>query len=339
MQRTQNVQRRRSSWVTASVNQGTVCAFVVGILFGWSFGYWSGRLMAKEELQTIAMEKIRRPTPYGILFRASRDMFAYESPLPWWPPPQAAVDKFARLGPLFDWDVDGQVRLWERFIEAGYVTPSRRPLLQDYGGMFPDLDRVVLYCMVRYMKPRRIVEVGSGESTHVVKAALDDLGGGGTVHTVIEPYRASEVPASVKVLEVEVQTISLDVFDSLAAGDILIIDSSHVIMPYGDTLVELVTILPRLNSGVYVHIHDIFLPFDYQQNWGHKNKVYTEQWAVALMLYGAEREWEVVWGSRIMKVEKASEILKMPSYPLRSGQTEPEGGSLWIKKLGKARRA
>ena len=156
---------------------------------------------------------------------------------------------------------------------------------------------------------------------------------------MIEPYRASEVPASVKVLEVEVQTISFDVFDSLAAGDILIIDSSHVIMPYGDTLVELVTILPRLNSGVYVHIHDIFLPFDYQQNWGHKNKVYTEQWAVALMLYGAEREWEVVWGSRIMKVEKASEILKMPSYPLRSGQTEPEGGSLWIKKLGKARRA
>ena len=66
--------------------------------------------MAKEELQTIAMGKIRRPTPYGILFRASRDMFAYESPLPWWPPPQAAVDKFARLGPLFDWNVDGHVR-------------------------------------------------------------------------------------------------------------------------------------------------------------------------------------------------------------------------------------
>ena len=70
----------------------------------------------------------------------------------------------------------------------------------------------------------------------------------------IEPYRASAVPGSVKIIQAEVQEVPVTTYDTLGNNDILFIDSSHVTMPYGDTLMELLTILPRLNPGVIVHI-------------------------------------------------------------------------------------
>merc|ERR1719375_529891 len=105
-----------------------------------------------------------------------------------------------------------------------------------------------------------------------------------------------------KVIEQEMQEVDFRHFDVLEDGDVLFIDSSHVVMPYGDTLTELLTVLPRLNRGVYVHIHDVFLPYDYIPNWGNKNHIYTEQWLLSLMLWGATpREWEVIWAANMMK--------------------------------------
>ena len=186
-------------------------------------------------------------------------------------------------------------------------------------------------CAVRHFKPSRVLEIGSGESTEVVRAAI--LASGLVTHIAIEPYRWELVPRDVTVHKQEVQTVPNDVFDELSVNDILFIDSSHVTMPYGDTLTELVTILPRLNRGVLVHIHDIFLPYDYPPDWFNKNYVYTEQWLVALMLYGADKEWEVVWGSRLM-MDHHEVLLSMENYPLRPEQLIPNGGSLWIRKLG-----
>ena len=97
----------------------------------------------------------------------------------------------------------------------------------------------------------------------------------------IEPYRSADVPAGVKILTQEIQVIKLDAFDDLSANDILFIDSSHVTMPYGDTLTEFLTILPTLQRGVLVHIHDIFLSYDYMPGWARKNCVYTIHSAVA----------------------------------------------------------
>ena len=273
---------------------------------------------------------------YEQLYANGRDFFSYESPLPAWPPHKKSKERFQLLH-LFDWNQHGQLELWKKFLDADYVTSSDRSLLQDSLGMFPDLDRVFLYSFVRYLKPSRIFEIGSGESTEVVMQAIS-VENTSCRHLTIEPYRHDQVPAGVEVVRQEVQELEIDFFDELSRNDVLFIDSSHVTMPYGDTLTELLTILPRLQTGVIVHIHDIFLPYDYPENWGKKNYVYTEQWLVALMLYGAEREWEVVWGSRMMMMENSAEILKMRSYPLREGQARPNGGSLWIRKLGVPRR-
>jgi len=290
-----------------------------------------------QETQPIVDSHIEKPidceaASYQNVYQMSRDFFNYESPLPSWPPPHNSKERFRRTQ-LFDWKVMQQLQLWRQFVEAEYVTKSLQNLLQDSLGMFPDLDRVFLYCFVQHVRPSRFFEIGSGESTEVVRQALR-VGEIKSQHLTIEPYRTDQVPSGVEVIKQEVQELNIEFFDMLSKDDVLFIDSSHVTMPYGDTLTELLTILPRLESGVFVHIHDIFLPYDYPENWGNKNYVYTEQWLVALMLYGADKEWEVIWGSRLMMMDKSDEILTMPAYPLREGQTRPNGGSLWIRKLG-----
>jgi len=271
---------------------------------------------------------------YSGAFKSARSLFGYESPLPDPAFKPAAVAKFVKLPPVFDFHVTEQIELWNEFVVNKYVTNQLFDLLRDHGGMYPDLDRTFLYCFLRHIKPSHVLEIGSGESTNVAKQALTEVRSGGwkCEHIAIEPYRADQVPQGVQVVKKEMQELGYDLFDALKAGDLLFIDSSHVIMPYGDTLTELVSILPRLEKGVYVHIHDIFLPDDYPPNWSMKNYVYTEQWAVALLLSGS-KDWKVVWSSHLMAQNYHRFVLNMPSYPLNLGQAAPNGGALIIEKL------
>jgi predicted O-methyltransferase YrrM len=278
------------------------------------------------------------PLNYDHVQQISREFFSYESPLPKWPPTAVNRGKFKALLNLFDWKESSQLELWKSFIQGAYVTSKHHDLLQDSLGMYPDLDRVFLYSVIRHTRPGKIFEIGSGESTHVVQRALHDDDSINCEHLSIEPYRAAEVPENVRLVQQEVQELEENFFDVLSKNDILFIDSSHVTMAYGDTLTELLTILPRLSAGVLVHIHDIFLPYDYPPDWFRKNYVYTEQWLVALLLYASENEWEVVWSSHLMATHYQKYMIEMPSYPLRPDQAHAKGGSLWIRKMGQPRR-
>jgi hypothetical protein len=308
------------------------------------FGASGLRQFVGELCNRPAKAAVELTMSYEQLYIASRLVLGYETPLGT-PTVQDAVAKKFRLSfpSLISWRLEQQRNLWREIIRHGFVTASHKELLQDSLRMFPDLDRTALFCLVRLLKPKRVVEIGSGESTFVAKAALEENannppGGPKCEHTVIEPYRASSVPKGPTIIQQEMQELGFELYDALESSDILFIDSSHVIAPYGDTLTELLIILPRLNPGVLVHIHDIFLPDDYPRGWGLKNMIYTEQWAVALMLYGAESEWEVVFSCYMMSSRYPKDILEMPHYPLRDSSTYPKGGSLWIRKLGKSRR-
>lgn len=274
---------------------------------------------------------------YKDLFALGRKKLGYELPLPNFSAPVEHRHWFTDLPQGFSYRVPAQERLWRSFIDARCVRPEHRNLLKDTG-MYPDLDRTFFFCMLRRLQPRRLVEIGAGQSTVVARAALAN-NSVACEHTVIEPYRAHEVPAGVRVLQHELQNIpNLSAFEALRADDVLFIDSSHVVMPYGDTLVEMLALLPRLRAGVYVHFHDIFLPFDYPEPWTKRqNLVYTEQWALALMLAGADADWEVVWSSWLMRETRQEVLLAMPNYPL-SHPTGPNGASFWIRKLKGPRR-
>lgn len=153
--------------------------------------------------------------------------------------------------------------------------------LQDW---FPGLDAAYLYAFMRDLKPKRILEVGSGHSTHIMVNAIRE-GGLSTTLTCIDPVpRRPLKEDSVKWVK---SILSLDhqrYFDELEAGDVLFIDSSHILMPGTDVDLLFNHFLPRLPSGVVIHIHDVFLPHPYPDSWGWRG--YNEQSLVATLILG-----------------------------------------------------
>ncbi len=133
------------------------------------------------------------------------------------------------------------------------------------------IEAQALHCIVRYYKPKKIIEVGSGISTHCMLAASElnkrETGEGSQI-TCIEPYRSDKLKAlvGIKLIPQMVQTLPFEVFTELEDGDMLFIDSSHTIKPGGDVNYLILEVLPRLRRGVIVQFHDIFFPYDYQPN-------------------------------------------------------------------------
>ena len=153
------------------------------------------------------------------------------------------------------------------------------------------------------LKPDRIIEIGSGDSTKVVNLALRAARakhpGYTCTHQCIEPYRASQIGISdnpPEIIAERLEKVGFDMFEQLQHGDMLFIDSSHVVKPFGDVILELVHILPRLKPGVIVHIHDIQLPFYTRSFLEEQNRHYAEADMLAAFLYG-NVHWEILWSN------------------------------------------
>jgi len=193
---------------------------------------------------------------------------------------------------------------------------------------FPRADGATAYAMVRHHKPARIVEVGSGHSTRFMAQAVADGNFPCTI-TAIDPAPRATIDAlPVRVVRQPVQVVDDDVFATLAAGDVLFIDSSHILMPGTDVDVLFNRILPRLPAGVFVHIHDVFLPDDYPASWGWRG--YNEQLAVAALLQGGG--FAPLWASHYAatRMKEAVDASVLARLPLPSGAIE---SSVWLRKL------
>ncbi|WP_425068741.1 class I SAM-dependent methyltransferase [Reyranella sp.] len=190
---------------------------------------------------------------------------------------------------------------------------------------FPSLDAAVAYALVRERKPRRIIEVGSGHSTRLLSKAV---GGVGEILAIDPAPRAdiADLPG-VRVKSSTLQAAPDSVFDGLVQGDVLFIDSSHILMPGSDVDILLNRVLPRLPSGTLVHIHDIFLPFDYPAIWGWR--AYNEQQGVVpLLTSGAFKPlFSSVWAERRMADRLAASVVsRLPRPP------DALPASLWLEK-------
>ncbi|MFC2066349.1 class I SAM-dependent methyltransferase [Chloroflexota bacterium] len=142
---------------------------------------------------------------------------------------------------------------------------------KGFGPGYGWIEAQALHAVIRYYKPRRIIEVGSGASTYCMSAALEmnkNETGQTSQITAIEPYPSDRLRAlpGIKLIPQKVQTVPLQVFADLEQGDMLFIDSSHTVKPGSDVNYLILEVLPRLNKGVIVHIHDIFLPYDYDRS-------------------------------------------------------------------------
>jgi hypothetical protein len=192
---------------------------------------------------------------------------------------------------------------------------------------FPRLDGVAAYTLVREARPARIVEVGAGHSTRFLAQAIRD-GGIGTDLTAIDPApRANIAATGATFVRSTVQHAGHGPFATLAAGDMLVIDSSHILIPGTDVDFLLNEVLPSLPRGMLVHIHDIFLPDPYPADWEWRG--YNEQLGVAALLQGGG--YGLLWSSRyaVTRMPNAVRASVAGSLPLMPGAYE---ASLWLEK-------
>jgi predicted O-methyltransferase YrrM len=139
-------------------------------------------------------------------------------------------------------------------------------------GSFESGDAEYLYQLIRRVKPARLFEIGSGNSTlmahRAIKKNREEQANYTCRHLCIEPYEAPWLESvGVEVLRRRVEDVDKNLFRELDRDDLLFIDSSHVIRPQGDVVTEYLEILPTLRAGVLVHVHDVFTPRDYLREW------------------------------------------------------------------------
>jgi hypothetical protein len=199
-------------------------------------------------------------------------------------------------------------------------------------GAFESGDAEFLYQFIRAVKPRKVIEIGSGNSTKIARIALNrnfEETGARARHLCIEPYEMSwlEKLDGVEVVRQRVEESDLDWRRELERGDLLFIDSSHVVRPQGDVLKEYLEILPQLASGVYVHIHDVFTPRDYLRQWVVEDvRFWNEQYLLEALLSNTAR-YEVIAALNHLR-HHHYEVLKQVC-PYLTEQREP--GSFYIR--------
>ncbi|HJQ56393.1 MAG TPA: class I SAM-dependent methyltransferase [Vineibacter sp.] len=195
---------------------------------------------------------------------------------------------------------------------------------------FPTLDACVAYTLVRDLAPRRIVEVGSGHSTRFLARALADARCAGEI-VAIDPAPRADIAAlpAVTLAQRAVHDADPAVFATLAPGDVLFIDSSHILMPGGDVDLLFNRVLPELPVGVVIHIHDVLLPDDYPTAWAWRN--YNEQLAVLpLLTVGA---YTPLFASHFARTRLAARVAASVAARLpRHAAGFPT--SLWLRKEG-----
>ena len=216
---------------------------------------------------------------------------------------------------------------------AEFIKNRPAQLQPRWNVTYPAPDTATLYAMLRQLKPRRYVEVGCGYSSHVSVAALArNANEDSPCQSVfIEPYPPpylTDLKLPGEFIPRKIQEVPLEKFLALEAGDVLFIDTSHVIKVQNDVEYELTRVLPSLKPGVFVHIHDIFTPFDYPAEFlvgtGGSRGGNNEQYALECLLSGGNG-WEVVLPVYLLWKEQRQALA-----PLIDSNDRP--AAFWIRK-------
>jgi len=196
---------------------------------------------------------------------------------------------------------------------------------------FDGTDALVLYCMARHLAPRRVLEIGSGYSTRLLAQAARESGKMELVS--VDPYPgdvvAAGIPGLSELVRQPVESIGLERFTALEAGDVLFIDSSHALRTGGDVQFLYLEVLPRLQPGVVVHVHDVFFPREYPRQWLKEHCIFwTEQYLLQCFL-AFNREFEVLFANQYVW-QRHPERFKA-AFPM--SQPWWGGGSIWMRRV------
>ncbi len=196
-------------------------------------------------------------------------------------------------------------------------------------------DAEYLYNMVRHFKPGKIVEIGSGHSTLMVKNAVkqNKLEDPNYIlkHVCIEPYEQPWLDKiDVELIREKVESVNKSVFEQLGHNDILFIDSSHIIRPQGDVLFEFLEILPIIKPGVIVHVHDIFTPKDYLNEWIFDEHLFWNEQYLLEAFLTSNAEFKIIGATNYLSHHYRTEFAaKCPIFAQQAGR---EPGAFWMVK-------
>ncbi len=265
----------------------------------------------------------------------------------YWPiPPQA---EFERDAPRIfgECEIQGidlreaaQLELLADFGELGRELPFPAESSSEFRYYFENpafsySDAIFLHCMLRRLRPRRVVEVGAGFSSAMLLDTCERWLGGDVACTFIEPHperlrsllRSGDA-ARVTLLEQRLQDTDLALFQTLEAGDVLLIDSTHVARTGSDVNFVLFEVLPALAPGVHVHFHDIHYPFEYPLEWVRQGRAWNEVYALRAFLQFNSEFRIVVWNGFLASRHRALLEGQLPLC-LRN-----PGAGLWIERTG-----
>lgn len=260
---------------------------------------------------------------YDPLFDHSYTVFDKERKLPW-----------------IDFNIKWQLELINNFNYQIELLNLKREKTKEttfyYNNWsFPPWDSEFLYSIIRFKKPRRIIEIGSGNSTLMVINAICKNNSENTnytcKHICIEPYEAKWLEKLwVEVNRNKLEDIELDIFRALEENDILFIDSSHIIRPWWDVLKEYLEILPILKQGVLIHIHDIFTPYEYPKEWLQKwVNFWNEQYLVEAFL-SHNKDFKIV--CMMSYLNKIKQNVLLNKFPILK-EKKQNPWSFWIQKI------
>lgn len=228
-------------------------------------------------------------------------------------PDLGAIDPAVWLRPnalegIPGFDLESQLDYIESQLSAAIAefSPPRHPVGNRFeyfldNGLYQGGDADLLYAIVRSHRPSRVIELGAGFSTLVTAAACraNCADGHTTEFISYDPYAtppAGGLDGLSELRAVPAEAVPIEQFESLEANDILFIDSSHVVRVGGDVNRLLLDVIPRLQSGVLIHVHDIFLPWEYPREWIANGWYWSEQHLLHALLIG-NRELEVLVGA------------------------------------------
>ena len=211
-------------------------------------------------------------------------------------------------------------------------TPGLRYYLHN--DFFEHGDGAVLFCFLRVLRPKRFIEVGSGFSSCLAMDVNDHFFDRQMDLQIIDPFPerllsmlAEDDPYRVKILAKRVQEVPTEVFRQLQENDILFIDSSHVAKTGSDVTDYLFRILPELNPGVVIHIHDVFYPFEYPPAWLRENRSFNEIYLLrAFLQYNSN--FRILYFNNYMAHRFNSTLREKMPLALHN-----PGGSIWLRKV------
>lgn len=241
--------------------------------------------------------------------------------------------------PGIDLNVEDQLRLLAGFSTYCREFPfgfQKKEDLRFYleNPSYGHSDAVILYCMIRHLKPKRIIEIGSGFSSCIMLDTNEIFMENEVSFTFIEPYPQLLLSLvrerdrmKFQVIPRRLQEVDIEIFAELSASDILFIDSTHVCKIDSDVNHIFFRVLPHLKSGVYIHFHDIFYPFEYPKDWVYQGLAWNEAYVLRSFLQ-YNQSFRIKLFNTYLAIFYNKEFVDAMPIPLNH-----IGGSIWLEKV------